>query len=416
VCFTAPRGPIPTDVNSKTSPKSDNDLAATDGDGSASSGTRLVVFSDDWGRHPSSCQHLIGRLLDRYETIWVNTIGTRSPKLSWEDAGKIAVKLRQWLRPSAAGDKWPHGLHVVSPLMYPGFRRPWQRKLNARLITAKLHQLLGPRQPGERRVAVTTIPIMADLVAKLDVDRWVYYCVDDFSVWPGLDGVALDDMERLLVRRADRIVCASQTLQARIAGMGGQSDLLTHGVDVDHWRSESAGNAELPAWWNKLPPPVILFWGVVDRRLDTDWCEALASRCGTLVLVGPQQSPPRLTKLARICLPGPEPYDFLPALAAAADVLVMPYADLPVTRAIQPLKFKEYLATGKPVVVRRLPATTDWQDAADVVDTVEQLVRVTAERIDQGAPQEQLAARRRLAQESWPEKAKCFSHMLSSTA
>jgi len=24
---------------------------------------RLVVFSDDWGRHPSSCQHLIRRLL-----------------------------------------------------------------------------------------------------------------------------------------------------------------------------------------------------------------------------------------------------------------------------------------------------------------------------------------------------------------
>ena len=23
----------------------------------------LVVFSDDWGRHPSSCQHLIRRLL-----------------------------------------------------------------------------------------------------------------------------------------------------------------------------------------------------------------------------------------------------------------------------------------------------------------------------------------------------------------
>ena len=34
----------------------------------------------------------------------------------------------------------------------------------------------------------------------------------------------------------------------------------------------------------------------------------------------------------------------------------MPYADLPVTRAMQPLKLKEYLVTDRPVVVADLPA------------------------------------------------------------
>ena len=49
----------------------------------------------------------------------------------------------------------------------------------------------------------------------------------------------------------------------------------------------------------------------------------------------------------------------------------MPYADLPVTRAMQPLKLKEYLATGKPVVVRDLPATEPWADCLDVAETPE---------------------------------------------
>ena len=62
---------------------------------------RLIVFSDDWGRHPSSCQHLIGQLLPRYQTLWVNTIGTRSPKLSMEDLGKVFKKIGQWLSPPA---------------------------------------------------------------------------------------------------------------------------------------------------------------------------------------------------------------------------------------------------------------------------------------------------------------------------
>ena len=44
-----------------------------------------------------------------------------------------------------------------------------------------------------------------------------------------------------------------------------------------------------------------------------------------------------------------------PALAREAAVLIMPYADLPVTRAMQPLKLKEYLATDRPRRRRRSP-------------------------------------------------------------
>src|SRR4051794_13289727 len=45
-------------------------------------GQELLVFSDDWGRHPSSCQHLVRNLLDQYNVTWVNTIGTRTPRLN----------------------------------------------------------------------------------------------------------------------------------------------------------------------------------------------------------------------------------------------------------------------------------------------------------------------------------------------
>ena len=62
----------------------------------------------------------------------------------------------------------------------------------------------------------------------------------------------------------------------------------------------------------------------------------------------------------------PVPPSALPALAGRVAVLIAPYAELPVTRAMQPLKLKEYLATGKPVVVRKLPATEEWADCCDV--------------------------------------------------
>ena len=102
----------------------------------------------------------------------------------------------------------------------------------------------------------------------------------------------------------------------------------------------------------------------------------------------------------------------LPALAARAAVLIAPYADLPVTRAMQPLKLKEYLATGKPVVMRKLPATDPWADCADVVDTPEAFASAVLARLKGGLPEEQRRARARLETETWAAKAAQFETWL----
>ena len=395
---------------------------------------QLVVFSDDWGRHPSSCQHLVRHLLPRVEVVWVNTIGTRRPSLAPADLGKIVAKLGQWLRPGPAVPRaaaqadgvhraGPAGPRVVSPPMYPGFRRAWQRGLNAHLMARRVAKVLGPRQPGVARAGLTTLPVTADLVGRLDVDRWVYYCVDDFSAWPGLDGAVMDAMERKLVGAVDAIVAVSETLQRRMADFGREDvTLLTHGIDPEHWHpregmeaaAEQVAEAALPEWWTSLQRPIALFWGVVDPRLDVDLCLAIAREVGSLVLAGPRQGADRaLSAAANIVMPGAVDYSFLPRLAAAADCLVMPYADLPVTRAMQPLKLKEYLATGRPAIVRELPATRPWVDAADVVSTVEEAVAALRRCLEEGVPPTQQRARRRLADETWSAKAQCLWRLLT---
>jgi hypothetical protein len=86
----------------------------------------------------------------------------------------------------------------------------------------------------------------------------------------------------------------------------------------------------------------------------------------------------------------------------------MPYEDMPVTRLIQPLKLKEYLATGKPVVVRDLPANRAWADCLDLAATPEEFARAVLHRLETGLPAEQRLARARLGGEGWREKAKAF--------
>ncbi len=381
----------------------------------------LVIFSDDWGKHPSSCQHLIQHRPRHHQILWVNTLGTRMPRLCVADFKKILTRLTQWLPPpgslsrknpstaeatqtstsktSDASSESQKPVRVISPRMYPGFRTHWQRKLNARWISRQVNAALGPRKTGIRRIVIATIPIVADLVGKLDVDRWVYYCVDDFSVWPGLDSQVMQEMEGNLVQHMDEVIAVSQTLKQRLNA----NHLLTHGIDLPHWRQPADATRNNPSWAEDRSEPIFLFWGLIDQRLDLSWCEALSKR-GRLVLVGPTQSPDSaLSQFATLA--GPASYAELPQLAQAADVLVMPYADLPVTRAMQPLKFKEYLATGKPVVGRCLPGVVNWADAADLVQTAEACVDAAVGRAAEGLTESQQVARQRLEQETWAHKA-----------
>jgi glycosyltransferase involved in cell wall biosynthesis len=266
------------------------------------------------------------------------------------------------------------------------------------------------RSLPEAPVAVTTLPIVADIMDDLPVRRWVYYCVDDFSQWPGLDQATLLHMEEKVVRRADVLVAVSETLQDRLEHMGRASHLLTHGVDLPFWQTPAARPVEAV---ERLERPLILFWGVIDRRMDVDLVSRLATELvrGTIVLLGPEADPdPQVYECRRVCRLPPLPFEQLPALAHEAAVLIMPYADLPVTRAMQPLKLKEYLATGKPVVVRDLPATRPWADCLDLVSDPETFVRAVRLRLEQGVSEEQGRARGRLSAESWQGKAQAFEN------
>jgi len=375
------------------------------------SSASLMVFSDDWGRHPSSCQHLIRELLPHYKVLWVNTIGTRAPRLDLATIRRVGEKFRQWSSSSEAiGEDPPPEQHknlkVVNPRMWPWFGRRHDRKLNAWLLSQQLKPLIAKLpQPV---CAVTTLPITADLPGRLPVEKWVYYCVDDFGEWPGLDGDTLRQMDVEMVKRADEIIAVSPHLQQMMMVQGRKSKLLTHGVDLDFWKPVPKRDAVDNPIPEHIAGPLAVFWGVVDRRLNSEMLIALSKRMkeGNILLIGPQQDPDeRILQLPNVHSLGPQPFSSLPLIAQHSSVLIMPYADLPVTRAMQPLKMKEYLATGKPVVVSDLPAVADWDDCLDVTSDPIDFADCVIHRMNGRLPDDQIAARGRLRNEGWKAKA-----------
>jgi len=374
----------------------------------------LLVFADDWGRHPSSCQHLMRRFLDTTPIWWVNTIGMRPPKFDRVTLMRGVGKIRQWVRPSHKPETGPTNPHVLNPRMWPWFTRRHDRFANRLLLQRQIAPVLEhSRSPV---VAITTVPIVADLMGLLPVGKWVYYCVDDFSKWPELDQVGIQKMESDLIQRADVLIAASEALQRNIAKLGRPSHLLTHGVDLAHWRDGSP--REAAAALEGLPRPLIMFYGSIDWQMDVEFVHRLSRDLsqGTIVLVGPTANPsPDLFRPANVRWIPAVPYADLPCLAHEASVLVMPYIDAPGLRESQPLKLKEYLASGKPAVVRDLPANRVWQDALDLAGSAEDFSSLVRQRLEHGLPDDQARARERLEQESWESKAERLRELIVQT-
>ena len=149
----------------------------------------------------------------------------------------------------------------MSPKVWPGFRSRWERNFNRACVGRQLRRAIA--ELSEAPIAIATMPTAADLIGRLPVKKWVYYCVDDFSAWPGIDQAAARRLEDRFIDRADILIVVGETLRDRIERRGRTAHLLTHGVDLDFW----AGVATR----RPVPDPTVLFWGLIDRRMDVEF-------------------------------------------------------------------------------------------------------------------------------------------------
>lgn len=371
--------------------------------------TVFVVFSDDWGRHPSSCQHLFRRVLPHTDVLWVNTVGLREPRLTWYDLKRGTEVIAGWLRPrtvvDSAGPLPPSRTpRVLRPFMLPFFQWGWASALNRRLLTRALHRAMQDVAPGKRQILVSTLPIAGFAFRDAAFARTIYYCVDDFTTWPGVSGETMLKLEAEVVEACDLLVATSTALLESRGPRARASRLLTHGVDADRFAHPTGTSTHLA----DVRPPVIGMFGVIDARLDASLVMALARAMpeATIVLLGPVDRDVRdLATWSNVRLPGAVPYDALPAEAARFDVCILPYVVDASTTSINPLKLKEYLATGKPVVSTPLPEAERLRPFVRVA-AADAFVDAVAAALRDPTPAPGLEAF--LADESWDAKASQF--------
>lgn len=337
----------------------------------------FLVFSDDWGEHPSSCQHIFKHIAKQHKVLWVNTIGMRNPVLSLRDLKKGLRKVGKMVFRNRAQQtrKSEDSLVAVSqPPMLPFANLSLVRRINRFLVVnavKKRLKVLNFTNP----ILVTTVPNACDYAGFFGEKKKVYYCVDDFSLWPGLNHDLVFAMEQKLEKCCDLFIATSSKLYDRLKKNGKPIVLLSHGVDVDHFRKLPVCEHILLA---KIPKPRVGYYGLFDERTDQGLLAEVAMCMPevSFVITGKVVTDiSRLHNVSNIYFTDSVPYQELPSMIAGWDACMLPYQINELTESINPLKLKEYLTSGKPVIASDLPEVRHFARFLHMGRSVDEWIR-----------------------------------------
>jgi glycosyltransferase involved in cell wall biosynthesis len=314
----------------------------------------ILCFSHDWSGAVLSKTHLMRLLARRNRVLWVNSIGYRRPAATGSDIRRIFKKLSAAAEPITEVEP---NLFVFNPLALPVYGGAWAG-LNRRWLGSQVRRAMRRIGFG-RPINFVFNPAAAMVAGSLDEEQIVYYCVDEYSAFSGVDAQSLDLLEAQMLRMADLVVVSSEELYKTKLPANPRTILVRHGVDFDHFRKALDFDTPIPAEIAKLPGPVIGYFGLISA----DWVDisllvhlARAMPGASLVMLGKvAMDVSALRRLPNVHFLDHKPYETLPNYCKGFDAAIVPFPINRATLSANPLKIREYLAAGLPVVSTAIP-------------------------------------------------------------
>ena len=323
--------------------------------------------AQDWWYHnrAHSDFQLMQQVARTRPVLLVNSLGLRLPRkgVSTNPARRILRKARSMTKLVRRPVPGLPNYHVMTPIMLPLYGDGVGARLNAWFIRQQVRAVGRVIGVGPEPVVALTIPTAWPVARHLRRSALLYNRSDLHSAFPEADGAWITGLEEALLDHADRVLYVSHELMAvdaeRRPRLADRAVFLDHGVDLEHFTLD--GDVPVPPELADVPRPVVGFFGgiddyVVDVELFTRTAREVPE--ASLVLVGDATCDlSELLALPNVHWFGYQPYDRIPGFGRAFDVALMPWLDNEWIRFANPIKLKEYLALGLPVV------TTDYPEA-----------------------------------------------------
>jgi glycosyltransferase involved in cell wall biosynthesis len=374
-------------------------------------GESIVCFAgeDWWYHHPHSKNHLLKRYALRNKVLFVNSISMGLPSMANPDFFlKIRRKLKsyaRWLR------KVPEGLWVMTPINLPLYGTRIGRRLNRILLVTQLRLamlLLGISRP----ILWVAIPTAAEMAGRLGEKLLLYQVSDkyDANEDSALSTHVIRRYDHQLKDAADVVLYSGRKLFSEATEP--HRFFLEQAVDFEHF-SDLKG--EPAPELDGIPHPILGYFGTMDYVMDTElMAEVARLRPGWhWVLLGLKSNLVRISA-PNIHFMGSRPYRDLPRFIRQFAVCVLPWRESNTfTSYGSAIKVREYLATGKPVVMAPLYEYLQTPGPRFYRGTGEFIAQVEA-ALEEDTPS--LAAQRQAVVKdgTWDERARQLAALINS--
>lgn len=370
----------------------------------------ICIGGEDWWYHNRGHFdfQIMRRLARQWPVLFVNSLGVRMPGPG--EGSKFLARIGRKAKSLGRGiTKIENNFWVCSPLAMPGERglklTGWALAPQIRLAAS----IAGIRKP----LLWVHCPAGAELVGQFGEAGVILQRTDRFEAFPEADGDLVARQILALKARADLTVYAAPHLEAEERGQVRRSLLLTHGADVEAFAAAGRKPLPLPLDAAQIPGPRIGFVGGIDAHtFNPELFLGLARRLADcqFMMVGGMSLPAGWCPLTNVHFLGRKPYDDIARYMASADVLIMPWNDSDWIRACNPIKLKEYLASGRPVVTTDFPALDGWRDLVRIADGPEAFAAAIRDAL--ACPPDHAAVLGRLQTETWDAKAVKLAHAI----
>lgn len=361
----------------------------------------IVAFAKDWHEDPTSNHHVLRELARSRRVLWLNSLATRTPKLSsGRDLGKIRRKLTEFARgpKNVENDLW-----VTTPLVLPLPHSPAARAINRQILRTTI-RALRYRLGIDRFALWTFLPNTADYIGTLGEDLAVYYCVDEWSMFSYLDRNETVAAERRLLERVDAVFAINHALAEAKRAVNPATFVSPHGVDHAQFARALDPALAVPADLAALPGPRIGFYGTLRDWVDLALIAhiARARPAWSIALIGQVLCDvSALRGLGNVHLLGQKRHDELPAYCKGFDAGMIPYRIDERMTFVNPLKLREYLSAGVPVVSTPVPEVVRHAHLCRIAATPDEFVAALDAALAESTPAARRARSDAMVNDTW---------------
>lgn len=378
----------------------------------------ICFGGEDWWYHNRG--HMDFQFMKRFSkkgtVLYLNSIVMQKPKLTHGRSffRRLARKSRSIFRGLKKSDC---GFWVYSPLSFPFHHFSLGRLLNEVVVRVQLQyasRKLGIRNP----IVWVACPVACNIAVYMKKSKLVYQRTDRYEEYPNVDSEIIRSYDRILKAEADITIFVNESLYNAESGQCKNAINLDHGVDFEMFAC-AEGQGYVPVEMRGIKRPVVGFFGGIDNHtMDIEFVRELVDLLKEMsfVFIGAVSVDcSELESRPNVWMLGQKPYEEIARYGKCFDVTIMPWRQNSWIEACNPVKLKEYLALGKPVVSTPFPELQRYRDVVYEAERPMEFARLIEKALIEDSPEYIVARRKKVEKATWDNKAelvleKLFNH------